>query len=93
MNILQIGTADGDVDIREDELATVTDDELERMEISREDLHRCFEEGVELMQSVKPGARVRPVADQTRDGKWEVHRVWYSPLNDPLMQGPTKGTA
>jgi hypothetical protein len=93
MNIIHIGNADGDIEIREDELASVTDDELGRMEISREDLHRCFAEGVELMRSVKPGARVRPVAHQTKDGKWEVNRVWYSPFTDPLMQGQAQGTA
>jgi hypothetical protein len=86
MNIIEIGTADGGVVIREDELASVTDDELEWMEMTREDLHRCFAEGVELMPSVESGARVRPVADQMRDGTWEVHRVWYSALTDPLMQ-------
>jgi hypothetical protein len=53
------------------------------------ELHRCFAEGVRLM----PGARVRPVADEMLDGKWFVRIVHYSPLGDPLMQGPAKGKA
>ena len=32
--------------------------------------------------------RVRPVASQTLDGKWELRIVRYSELSDPLMQGP-----
>jgi hypothetical protein len=87
MNILAIGTEDGDVEITEADLPTITKAELRKWGISRRDLMRCFAEGVELMKGVKPGRRCRPVADQLRDGSWEVLIVGYSALNDPLMQG------
>jgi hypothetical protein len=85
---LELGTADGDVRIDEEALPTIADAELTELGISREELHRCFEEGRRLMQGYTDRDRVRPVADQRKDGTWEVHRVWYSPLNDPLVQEP-----
>jgi hypothetical protein len=107
MNTLHIATADGDVEIREDKLASVTDAELALMEISRDDLHRCFAEGVELMQGMTPSDRVRPLAYYTygngwryRDSEptvsaagWVVVLCGYSAKTDPLMQGQTQGTA
>src|SRR4029450_12277890 len=83
---LELGTADGDVRIDEEALPTIADAELTELGISREQLHRCFEEGRRLMQGYTDRDRVRPVAVQRTDGTWEVHRVWYSPLNDPLVQ-------
>jgi hypothetical protein len=93
MNILNIGTKDGDVEIREDELPTITKADLKKLGISHKDLLRCFAEGVELMKErkVKPGDRVRPVADQHIDGSWEVNLVGYSPISDPLMNVPIPG--
>jgi hypothetical protein len=77
--ILHLSTDDGDVEIHEHELARITDAELERFRISRDDLYRCFAEGLRLMEEdeIKPGDRVRPVADETVDGRWEVHLVRY----------------
>jgi hypothetical protein len=92
VNILQIATEDGDIEIREDELASITNAELADLRLSREQLHQLFAEGVELMRSRKPGDRVRPVAMEISDGDWFVDLVRYSPLRDPLMQGPLKGT-
>ena len=90
---LELGTAGGDVRIDEEALPTIADAELTELGISREELHRCFEEGRRLMRGYTDRDRVRPVADQCRDGTWEVHRVWYSPLNDPLVQKPAAGRA
>ena len=61
--------------------------------ISRPELHRVFAEGVELMRTVQPGARVRPCAFETLDGRWLVHLVRYSALSDPLMTAPAAGSA
>jgi hypothetical protein len=88
---LELGTADGDLRIDEEALPTIADAELTELGISREELHRCFEEGRRLMQGYTDRDRVRPVAYQRRDGTWEVARGWYSPLNDPLMQEPAAG--
>jgi hypothetical protein len=81
---LELGTADGDLRIDEEVLPTIADADLTELGISREELHRCFKEGRRLMRGYTDRDRVRPVADQRRDGTWEVNRVWYSPLNDPL---------
>ena len=64
-----------------------------RAAIFRQELHRVFVEGVELMRSVQPGARVRPSAFETLEGRWLVHLVRYSALSDPLMTAPAAGNA
>ena len=84
MNVLYVNTADGDVEIREDE--PVTNADLRKLGMSRADLHRCFAEGIELMKGMKPDDRCRPVAHRRLDGQWEVH----SEHGDPLMEGPAK---
>ncbi len=70
MNTITIATSSGDVVIREDELPTIETDELETLEISRDELYRVFAEGVKLTQGVKPRDRIRPVACEQRDGSW-----------------------
>lgn len=54
-----------------DALETITEDELKLLRISREDLIRCFAEGVVLMLGKNP-KEVRPVAHETKEGKWQV---------------------
>jgi hypothetical protein len=53
-------------------LPTITDEDLKMLGISRADLQRCFAEGVKMMQeaNIKPGDRIRPVAQETMDGHW-----------------------
>jgi hypothetical protein len=79
---LAVSTAYVAVEIGEDELSTLTNEELAKLRISREELHRCFAEGVKLMKGRSDSDRVRPIAVETYDGKWEVHIV----QSDPLMQ-------
>jgi hypothetical protein len=74
-NKLELDTENGDIEIREDELPTITDAELIKFGISRETLHDCFVEGVRLMQSINPGERVRSYAAPRLDGEWEVRLV------------------
>jgi hypothetical protein len=93
MTTLTVSTDEGDVEIREAELSTITDEDLQRLHIPREDLHRCFAEGMQMMQGVEPGERIRPVADQQCDGSWAVRLVRYSEFTDPLMEGPASGSA
>lgn len=71
----------------------MSDEQLRDFDISREDLNRCFAEGVELMRGVEAGKRVRPIAEQALDGSWFVVLVGYSPITDPLMEGPASGSA
>ena len=93
MSSITIATSDGDVEIQEHELPTLTEEELRNFGISREDLNRCFAEGVELMRGVEPGKRVRPIAQETLDGEWLVRLVGYSAVTDPLMNDPPQGSA
>lgn len=83
-NTLHVATADGDVEIDEDD--RITNTQLAMLGMSRKELHRCFAEGVRLMKEYTVSDRVRPVAEQNLDGSWEVRIVKYSPLSDPLMQ-------
>jgi hypothetical protein len=48
---LDVSTTEGDVNIREDELASITEDDLEMLGMTREILNRCFAEGVALMKA------------------------------------------
>ena len=89
MRIIDVGTKHGDVEIREDELHTLPVSELRRLGISRKDLMSCFADGVELMRGRKASERVRPVAEQLRDGTWGVVIVGYSELTDPLLNDGT----
>jgi len=86
MNTLEISTEEyGTIEIHENELASITEAHLEMLRMSREQLHRCFEEGKRLMKEkkLKPGDRVRPCADEL-DGRWQVFLVGHSTISDPL---------
>jgi hypothetical protein len=78
MNTLEIYTKKyGVVELREDELALLTNAHLKMLGMTRLELHRCFAKGVSLMKerNVKPGDRIRPCADFA--GRWGgdlVHR-------------------
>ena len=80
--MLDLDTERGDIEIREDELPTITEAELIELGISRETLHDCFAEGVRLMQSISAWERVRFVPRPRMDGEWEVRLVCYSELSD-----------
>jgi hypothetical protein len=46
MNTLEISTEEyGTIEIHENELASITEAHLGMLRMSREQLHRCFEEG------------------------------------------------
>jgi hypothetical protein len=81
------------VEIREDELDTLTEAGLRHIGISRSELQRVFAKAAELMRDVRPGDRVRPCADQTSKGEWLVLKVKYSEFTDPLMNKPPAGHA
>ena len=85
---IAVSTDEGwDILITEELLPTVTDEELAKLRLTREQLHRLFAQGLKLMEGKTVSDRVRPVASETLDGKWFVYLVRYSPLTDPLMQG------
>ena len=73
---LAVSSIYGAVEISEDELPRLTNEELAKLRISREELLRCFAEGVKLMKGRSDS--VRPIAVETYDGKWEVHIVGLS---------------
>jgi hypothetical protein len=64
-----------------DALEKITENELKLLRISREDLIRCFAEGVVLMLGKNP-RDVRPVAHENKDGKWQVS-LHYSKVCRP----------
>jgi len=84
-----------DLEIHENELAGISDKDLKKWGISRETLHRCFAEGVELMKGKTERDRVRPIAEQFGSGPddWEVLICSYSPFTTPLLQGAPRGSA
>jgi hypothetical protein len=82
---IELFTDDGVMLIHENELLSITDEDLDEFRISREDLRRVFTEAAILMKGHTASDRVRPCADQAY-GKWEVILVRYSPISDPLMQ-------
>jgi hypothetical protein len=93
MGMLALATDYGDVEIREDDLSSLTDAELKKLRITRTELYRAFAEGAELMKSKSERDRVRPVAHKTFDGTWRVDLFRYSPTTDPLMQRTPAGRA
>ena len=73
--------------IQEHDLTSLPDAELKELRISRAELRRCFAEGVKLMQGKTESDRVRPCADESRDGKWNVNLVQYSKRGGPVLKG------
>jgi hypothetical protein len=93
---MTLGTKDGNVDIREADLSSVTDAELRRLRITRDELCRCFAEAMEMMRGATPAdwAKARPIAEEIRDGEWiVVGPVGYNQYTHPLMRGPASGEA
>jgi hypothetical protein len=84
-----IGTSEGDVEVTEEDLTKATDEELAEhgIRMTREKLRQVYAEGIALMQEhgVKQSDRVRALALETVDGKWEVMLCGYSEHSDPLM--------
>jgi hypothetical protein len=82
-----IGTSEGDVEVTEEDLTKATDEELAEhgIRMTREKLRQVYAEGIALMRGVKQSDRVRALALETVDGKWEVTLCGYSEHSDPLM--------
>jgi hypothetical protein len=58
--------------VRGDEIATLTERDLNWLEgISREELQRCFEQGQKLKER-NPGEPCVPIASSSNDITWEV---------------------
>jgi hypothetical protein len=91
---MHLGTEDGDVEIRAEDLSRITPAALKRWRITRAELRRCFAEAMELMKGATQGdwARRAPVCEETLDGKWVVvGRVGYNQYTHPLMYGDDDG--
>jgi hypothetical protein len=60
-----------DIEITENQLAALSDADLKELRISRDELHRIFAEGQQLMaeSGIVESDRVRPVASATLDGE------------------------
>jgi hypothetical protein len=83
---IDVNTPTGDLRITEEELPTLTDEEIAEYVLpARQVLDELFARGRELMRGKTESDRVRPVAGQTLDGDWIIHLVKYSPRSDPLM--------
>ena len=79
---IELALSDGGLEIRADQLASVTDAELKSWGISRADLERCMIEGAALMESRDPAA-MRATAQEGLDGTWHVLVVGYSERTRP----------
>jgi hypothetical protein len=64
----------------------LTDKELKRYRVSRDDVERIFTQAAKLMEGHSASDRLRPCASETLDGEWVVELVGYSPISDPLMK-------
>jgi hypothetical protein len=85
--MLEVSTDYGySVAINENDLTSLIDEQL-KLCISRAELRRCFAEGANLMQGKTESDRVRPCADEIRDGKWNVNLVQYSKRGGPVLKG------
>lgn len=79
---IELETEDGTITFDEAAVASITDAELRLFRISRQELHRVFAEGIELMRRSTPSAeRVRPCAIKTLDGRWVVHLTAATPCS------------
>ena len=83
--ILEISTDDGPIVIAAEEIPAIPAEYLKRWRITRAELRRCFDIGQRLMEGYKATDRVRPCADETLDGTWEVRVVRYSQYTDPSI--------
>ncbi len=75
---LSVFTLYGIVEVGEDELPTLTNKEIAKLRISREELRRCFAEGMKLMEG--RGERDRACAYETYDGEMGSS---YCKISDP----------
>jgi hypothetical protein len=88
---MHLVTEDGDVEIREQDLAAIDRKYLRKWGIRRKELRRCFAEAMEMMRGAtqKDWAKGRPIAAQHLDGTWEVvGPVGYNQHTHPLMKEP-----
>jgi hypothetical protein len=60
--MLELCTDGGGIAIHEDDLSTITDAKLQEWRISRDELCRCFAEGIVLMRDKTESDRLRPCA-------------------------------
>jgi hypothetical protein len=79
---MTFSTSHGDVLVTAKQFASISDDDLEFLEITRDELVRCWKEGEELMKDHMPGDRVRPIAEVNNDGARFVEIVGYSEHTD-----------
>ena len=76
---MTFSTSHGDMLVTAKQFASISDDDLKWLEITRDELVRRWKEGEELMKGHVPGDRVRPVAEvNNNDGTRSVVIVGYS---------------
>jgi hypothetical protein len=78
MTEMTFSTSHGDMLVTAKQFATISDDDLEWFEITRDELVRCWKEGEELMKDHVPSDRVRPIAEFNNDDIRCVVIVGYS---------------
>ena len=78
---MTFSTSHGDVLVTAKQFASISDD-LEFLEITRDELVRCWKEGEELMKDREPSDHVRPIAEVNNDGARFVEIVGYSEHTD-----------
>jgi hypothetical protein len=86
---MTFSTSHGDVLVTAKQFASISDDDLDFLEITRDELVRCWKEGEELMKDHVPGDHVRPIAAVNNDGTRFVEVVGYSEHTD--VKKPKRG--
>jgi len=82
---MTFSTSHGDMLVTAKQFASISDDDLEWLEITRDDLVRCWKEGEHLMKDHVPSDRVHPIAEVDNDGTRFVVIVGYVEHTDRLM--------
>jgi hypothetical protein len=75
---MTFSTSHGDMLVTAKQFASISDDDLKWLEITRDELVRCWKEGEELMKDHVPADRVHPIAEVENDGTRFVVIVGYA---------------
>ena len=67
---MTFSTSHGDMLVTAKQFASISDDDIKWLEITRDELVRCWKEGEELMKGHVPGDRVRQRSITMAQGLW-----------------------
>ena len=89
---MTFSTSHGDMLVTARQFASISDGDLKWLEITRDELVRCWNEGEELMKDHVPADRVHPIAEVDNDGTRFVVIVGYVEHTDRLKNVKANST-